>query len=88
MKIATDTIIRTVVLLVALINQILTVAGYAPLPFDDQSAAELTATILTTASALWAWWKNNSFTRAALRGDAAMQAARLEQQEQSNDSVQ
>ncbi len=78
MKIATGTIVRTVVLAVALLNQILTACGIAPLPFDEAETAELVSTAITAAAALWAWWKNNSFTQAALAGDAAMQEARAE----------
>ena len=33
---------------------------------------------LTTAAALWAWWKNNSFTKAAIAGDAYKEGYRLQ----------
>ena len=35
-NISTGTIIRTVVLIVALINQVLTMTGHSVLPFDEQ----------------------------------------------------
>ena len=72
MKIKTDTIIRTVVLALALINQLLTSTGHSVIPVTDDQAAELITLTITIASSLWAWWKNNSFTQAALEGDEVM----------------
>lgn len=69
-KIDTGTIVRTVVLVAALANQVLTIAGKSPLPFDDVQIAEGVSTLLTAAASLWAWWKNNSFTLAARQADA------------------
>ena len=66
-----DTIIRTVLLALALINQLLTAAGRNPLPLDE-GFGDLIAAVFTTGAALWAWWKNNSFTRAAIEGDKLM----------------
>ena len=67
-----DTIIRTVVLIVALINQILTSTGHTIIPVSDEQIAELITLCVTIASSVWAWWKNNSFTQAALRADVQM----------------
>lgn len=72
MKVQKATIIRTVVLVIALINQILTSTGHSPLPFDDEQTSELVSLIFTSATSLWAWWKNNSFTMPALRADEQM----------------
>lgn len=72
MKIEKGTIARTVVLIVALINQVLTMIGYNPLPFADESVYEGVTVVLTVAGALWAWWKNNSFTMAAIQADQRM----------------
>lgn len=73
-NVRSDTIIRTVVLALALVNQILTVMGYAPLPLADEEVTELLSLVFTTAASLWAWWKNNSFTTAAIQADAYMAA--------------
>lgn len=64
-----DTIIRTIVLLLALANQALTIAGINVLPISDEQIRELVSLLFTVGSSLWAWWKNNSFTQAALAGD-------------------
>ena len=68
-KVKTDTIVRTVLLVVALINQALTITGHAILPISDEQITELLSLALTVGASIWAWWKNNSFTQAALAGD-------------------
>lgn len=72
MKIQTGTIIRTVLLLAALTNQVLAVCGKSPLPFDDEQITEIISLILTTGTSIAAWWKNNSFTAAAIEADELM----------------
>ncbi|MDD4564756.1 MAG: phage holin [Eubacteriales bacterium] len=74
MKVSTGTITRTVILALALVNQILTMAGYSPIPIADETVTELIATSATVITALIAFWKNNSFTQAALRGDEVMKS--------------
>ena len=67
-----DTIIRTIVLIVALVNQALTLAGKNPLPFEDDEIVNALSYAFTTAASLWAWWKNNSFTRNAIKADEVL----------------
>lgn len=69
MKIKTSTIVRTAVLVLALVNQWLSIAGKAILPISDAQLEQLITLIITIAVAVWNWWKNNSFTQAALEGD-------------------
>lgn len=69
MKVSGETIARTAVLFVALINQILTVFGINPLPVSDNTVYETVSLLFTLAASLWAWWKNNSFTKNALEAD-------------------
>ena len=70
------TIARTVCLVLALTNQILSAAGKPVLPIEDSQLESLVTTGLTVAASLAAWWKNNSFTPAARIGDQHMNAAR------------
>lgn len=65
----TDTIIRTILLVIALVNQILVACGLSPLPIGDDQLELLLSTGATVIAAVWAWWKNNSFTYAAIEGD-------------------
>ena len=69
MKIKTETISRTVVLIVALINQGLTVIGWSLIPITDDQIAEVITLVFTIGASLWAWWKNNSFTYEAKKAD-------------------
>ncbi len=55
------TIVRTVLLALALVNQVLTALGYQVLPLSDETVAELIGVSFTVVTALIAWWKNNSF---------------------------
>ena len=65
-----ETVARTFVLMLALINQCLSAAGKSPLPINNETLAQFITAGITTAAALWAWWKNNSFTQGALQADA------------------
>ena len=69
-NISAGTIARTIILLLALINQCLSMAGVSPLPIEDEQVETIITTAWTVIAAVWAWWKNNSFTQAALAGDA------------------
>lgn len=69
-KISAGTIARTIILALALLNQCLSMAGYAVLPIEDGQIETIVTTLWTVIAAVAAWWKNNSFTRAALAGDA------------------
>ena len=76
MKIKASTIARTAVLALALANQILNIAGLSPLPIDSATLEPWVTTGLTTAAAVWAWWKNNSFTPEAIRADELLKEMR------------
>lgn len=68
-KVTAGTIVRTVVLVLALVNQCLSMAGHSPLPIQDEQVEVIVTNTWTVVAALLAWWKNNSFTQAALEGD-------------------
>ena len=69
MKISSGTIARTVVLVLALVNQVLSILGYKIIPIEDEQVNDFITMLFTIGSALAAWWKNNSFTEAAIEGD-------------------
>lgn len=69
MKITKGTLIRTVVLLLALINQVLSICGVSPLNIADDDVSTVISTVWTIVSAVVAWWKNNSFTENAITAD-------------------
>ena len=63
------TIARTACLLLALTNQVLSALGKPVLPIESETVQQLVTAGITTVAALVAWWKNNSFTPAALEAD-------------------
>ena len=67
--ISAGTITRTAVLLLALTNQILSACGKPILPIESATVEQLVTAGITTVAALIAWWKNNSFTQAAIAAD-------------------
>lgn len=72
MKIESATIVRTIVLLLALINQCLVMAGKPVIPIEDATVEAVVTGLFTIGAAVWGWWKNNSFTKAAIEGDKVM----------------
>lgn len=75
MKITAGTIARTIILALALVNQVLTACGISVIPIDDESIQTIVATTFTVVTAVVAWWKNNSFTKKAIAADAYMKSA-------------
>ena len=67
--ISAGTIARTACLLLALTNQMLSALGKPVLPIESATVEQLVTAGITTVAALIAWWKNNSFTAAALEAD-------------------
>lgn len=75
-NIKAGTIIRTVCLVVALVNQGLMMAGHSLLPITDEQITELLTLLFTIVSSLWAWWENNSFTQSAIVADEILRDLR------------
>ena len=73
-KIAPDTIARTIVLALALINQLLINTGKTPIPIMEDDVYQLVSIIFTIITAVIAWWYNNSFTKHAIRADNYLDA--------------
>lgn len=76
MKVKTKTIIRTIVLFIALLNQVLVITGHSVLPFSDAEIEQGVSMLVTALAAIWAWWKNNSFTQDHIQADAMVQQKR------------
>lgn len=69
MNISAGTIARTVILGLALTNQVLTATGHGVINISDDTVNTLISTGFTVVTAVVAWWKNNSFTSAAIEAD-------------------
>lgn len=64
------TIIRTAVLVLAIINNALAIAGKSPLPIDDETLTNVISFAFTTGASFVNWWYNNSFTQKAIEADS------------------
>lgn len=69
MKVSKGTIVRTAILIMTIINSGLAIFGKSPLPFSDETVKQVISFLFSTGAAIVAWWKNNSFTKAALKAD-------------------
>ena len=72
MKITAGTIARTAILVLALVNQVLTAMGHSIINVSDDDINTLISSGFTVVSAIIAWWKNNSFTHAAIMADEVL----------------
>ena len=70
-----STIVRTAVLILALINQGLALAGKSPLPIQNEDISNMISFVVTGITSLLAWWNNNSFTRSAIEADESRRRA-------------
>lgn len=68
-KIQPDTIARTIVLALALLNQCLAIMGKGTIQIAENDIYQVVSLVWTIGSALVAWWYNNSFTKHAIRAD-------------------
>lgn len=64
-----ETIIRTIVLVITLFNSVITMCGINPIPFSDEEIYKGVSAMVSVVVSLWAWWKNNSFTKKAIKAD-------------------
>lgn len=65
-------IVRLVVMLILIINQILIGKGWTPLPYDEEQIYEFVNGLALVAVSIWAWWKNNSITKEAQKADKVL----------------
>lgn len=71
-NIKTDTIARTIVLFIALANQVLAISGKEIFPVTEDQIYQIVSLVATIGASVWAWWKNNSFTKPAIEADKVL----------------
>lgn len=64
-----ETMIRVIVLIILLINQLLVMTGVMDFVVEEDKVYGVVSTIATTVMSLWTMWKNNSFTKEARKAD-------------------
>lgn len=65
-------IVRTIVFILAWVNQFLATKHISPIPVDEVTISS----IITGAVSLWTWWKNNNFSHAAQKGQQKLREAK------------
>lgn len=70
------TVARTIILFISLINLILNWLGKPILPIANEQVTELVAVLFPVVMGIISWWKNNSFTKEAIRADEIMKEAK------------
>lgn len=68
-NITAGTIARTIVLILALANQVLAMCGKQVLNIADDDIYQVISLLFTIGASAAAWWKNNSFTQNAINAD-------------------
>ncbi|MFR1498920.1 MAG: phage holin [Monoglobus pectinilyticus] len=71
-NITAGTIARTIVLLLALANQVLAMCGKQILNIADDDIYQVVSIVFTIGASVWSWWKNNSFSYEAIKADKIM----------------
>ena len=69
-----ETWARVIWLLISLVNQILAICGRGQIKITENEIYQICTLINTIIIALWAAWKNNSFSISAQDGDKVMKA--------------
>lgn len=71
-NITAGTIARTIVLILALANQVLAMCGKQVLNIADDDIYQTVSLLFTIGASAAAWWKNNSFSYEAIKADKIM----------------
>ena len=80
-KISAGTIARTIILVLALVNQVLVMLGRPVIEIADEQITQIITLGFTIVTAVINWWFNNSYTQAALEGDKVMRALKAKEGE-------
>ena len=70
--VSNQTWVRTIVLILALVNQALVMFGVTDNEVELETWTRYATYIFTVISAVWSWWKNNSFTAKAQEADTLL----------------
>ena len=85
MKISKSTIIRTILVSIVIINFILEKMGVDLIPADESVITMFVETFIEIAVLVVGFWKNNSFSEAAIRADEFLKELRSGEVEIENE---
>lgn len=69
-----ETLVRTIMLLIGVINTFCVLIGWNPLDLNESIVYETVSAIYMVVVTAWSWWKNNSFSHAAVSADSIKDA--------------
>lgn len=72
-----EKIIDSVVVLIVMINTILTMLGWNPIPYSEEEIYIGVSSIATVLSTIYIWWKNNNLKKKVV--EAELKAKEMEQ---------
>lgn len=81
MKISKSTIIRTILVAIVIINFILEKLGVDLIPADESVITMFVETFIEIAVIVVGFWKNNSYSQAAIRADEILKELRNDETE-------
>lgn len=70
---------RAIGLAVVLLNQILVMAGFSPLPYGSEQVEIGVTAVITVVTTFYMYWKNNNLTRAAVKAQKVLDAEKGKQ---------
>lgn len=82
LKVSPSTIARAIVLALALINTVFALLGWTPLDIDQTVIYQLVSAAAIVIASVIAYWKNNSWTKHAIKADAVMKELKAAEKEE------
>lgn len=79
MKVSKSTIVRTIMLVIVLINLILEKCGVDIIKADESAVLQAVEYIIEIVAIIAAWWYNNSFSPKALKAQQYLEELRKEE---------
>jgi SPP1 family holin len=76
MKVSKSTIVRTIMMLLVIVNIILERTGYDIINVDESSILTLVELLIEIAIMIVGFWKNNSYSENAIKADEFLQTLR------------
>ena len=81
MKISKGTIVRTIMIVLVLVNMILQHMGLDVINVDESEVLTFVELLIEIAIIVVGFWKNNSYTENAIKADEFLQGLREEREE-------
>lgn len=76
--ISKSTIVRTILVILVIVNIVLERIGIDVIPADEYTITMIVETLIEIAVIIVGFWKNNSYSKAAIEADAFLNKLRTE----------